>query len=309
MRLAWALLVWAALLLCPPQGDAASLVFRDDSGQRIEVKKPFTRIISLYGAHTENLFSLGLDRQIIGVPPKQTYPPPALNKPVFSYRDDPERFLAARPDLVLIRPMIYRSRRNLVSRLREYGVTLVSLQPRSIQGMFKYWLRLGQLTGRQVQAQKMIEEFKRRLAAFRARTARVPDQQRPRVYFEAIHSKMKTFAPESMAIFVLRAAGGVNLAADARSLRGTNIAAYGKERILAKGEDMDVYLAQQGTMNPVTVSDIRRESGFAAIKAVRRGRVHLVDEKLVSRPTLRLLAGIEAIQAVLYPGGLLETRR
>ena len=36
----------------------------DQAGRRIAVKKPFSRIISLYGAHTENLFALsGGERQ------------------------------------------------------------------------------------------------------------------------------------------------------------------------------------------------------------------------------------------------------
>jgi len=49
--------------------------FTDESGSRITVKEPFKRIISLYGAHTENLFSLGLDLEIIGVSENEAYPP------------------------------------------------------------------------------------------------------------------------------------------------------------------------------------------------------------------------------------------
>ena len=38
----------------------------DQAGRRIAVKKPFSRIISLYGAHTENLFALGGGDGLIG---------------------------------------------------------------------------------------------------------------------------------------------------------------------------------------------------------------------------------------------------
>lgn len=298
MAMAWLLLaagaVWAA-------------GFVDDSGQRIEVTRPFKRIISLYGAHTENLFSLGLDREIIGVSPNESYPPAALGKPVFSYRDDPERFLAARPDLVLIRPMIFRGHRALVKRLQEFGIEVVSLQTRTVKQMFAYWRRLGLLTGRQARAEDMIRRFRQGLARLKARVAHIPPSRRPRVFFESIHRKMKTFAPDSMAVFVLEAAGGINLAADAKSVHHSNIASYGKERILALGDKVDVYLAEVGPMNRVTVEEIKNESGFKALKAVREGRIYLVDEKIVSRPTLRLLKGIETIQGYLYPG--LEARR
>jgi iron complex transport system substrate-binding protein len=102
-------------------------------------------------------------------------------------------------------------------------------------------------------------------------------------------------------MYVLEQAGGVNVAADASQMRETNIAAYGKERILARGGEIEVYLAQQGRMNPVTIETIMQEPGFQAIKAVRNKRVFLVDERLVSRPTLRITEGIRTIAALLYP--------
>ena len=280
---------------------AAAASFQDDSGQPITVTAPYQRIISLYGAHTENLFSLGAGDQMVGVSTSEDYPPEALRKPALSFRDDPERMLALRPDLVLVRPMIMRGRQGLVDSLRQAGVAVVSLQPMGVDEMFRYWRRLGLLTGHQARAEAMIARFGRELDIIRARVAQVPESQRPRVFFESIHRRMKTFAPDSIAAFALEAAGGVNLAAGAEAVRGTNIASYGKERILSHAMEMDVYLAQEGVMNRVSLADIQREPGFQALKAVRQARVHLIDEQLVSRPTLRLLRGIRLIQAVLYP--------
>jgi iron complex transport system substrate-binding protein len=292
-------LVLLIAVLCLPLTGSAQEVFQDDSGQAIKIDKCYKRIISLYGAHTENLFSLGLDKKIIGVSKTETHPPQALEKPAFSYRDDLERFLAAKPDLVLIRPMIFSGYRNLVERLKAAGIQVVSLQPRTVDGMFGYWRKLGVLTGKRNQADAMISGFKVRLAKLRARVEPIKD--RPGVYFESIHRKMKTFAPSAMAVFALEAAGGVNVARDAKPVGNTVIAAYGKERILSKARLIDVYLAQVGAMNKVTVSQIKNESGFTVIKAVKEDRVYLIDEQIVSRPTMRLLSGVEKIQALLYP--------
>ena len=283
----------------PAFGLADNSVVHDQGGRSITVNQPYRRIISLYGAHTENLFSLGLDAEIIGVGRHESYPDKALRKPVFSYRDDPERFLAARPDLVLIRPMIDRGYPNLVSRLETSGVTVVSLQPASVEEMFLYWKILGLLTGKKSQAEEMIGTFEAAAAVCQALTADTSSKKR--VYFEAIHSKMKTFAPDSMAVYVLEAAGGVNIATDAQRVRQTNIAAYGKERILAKAHQIDVYLAQYGAMNRPTVEMIRNEPGFAVIKAIRENEIYLIDEMIVSRPTLRLIDGIYEIGRRLYP--------
>jgi iron complex transport system substrate-binding protein len=271
----------------------------DQGGRRHVVDQPFGRIISLYGAHTENLFALGLEREIIGVTRHESYPAAAGRKPVFSYHDDPEKFLAARPDLVLVRPMIDRGYRPLMARLEKSGIAVVSLQPGTIREMYVYWQILGVLGGRQAEAAAMAARFRRAVAAFAALAAGVEAPKR--VYFEAIHSKMKTFSPDSMPIFALQTAGGINLAADATPVRGTNIAAYGTERILSHAAELDVYLAQRGVMNRVSRHTIITAPGFAALKAVRENAVFLVDESIVARPTPRLLLGIAAIGRILYP--------
>ncbi len=301
MNRALTILLALAVLLAAPQRTAAAPTITDRAGQTVTVHTPFTRIISLYAAHTENLFALGLDKEIIGVSRSAAALPAARSKPRFSAREDAEKFLAARPDLILIRPMIARAHGGLIARLRAAGITVVSLQPRTPKEMFAYWRDLGVLTGRQDAARSMIADFKKGRAAIAQRLAAIPEDRRKHVYFEAIHAKMKTFAPRSMAIFVLTSAGGINVAADARAVRASNIAAYGKERLMSKGDEIDVFLAQKGRMNPVRLEDIYNEPGFAAIKAVREHQVFLVDEAIVSRPTPRLLTGIKTIAAILYP--------
>jgi len=54
-------------------------------------------------------------------------------------------------------------------------------------------------------------------------------------------------------------------------------------------------------MNHVTLRRIKEEGGFEAIKAVREGNIFIIDEKIVSRPTMRLLDGIYEIGRFLYP--------
>lgn len=276
---------------------AAEIV--DAGGEKVVFDHPFQRIISLYGAHTENLFYLGLDQEILGVSKNESYPGAAKKKQWFSYHDDPEKFLVADPDLVLVRPMVERGYPGLMNRLRRSGITVVSLQPSTVDGLYQYWMALGALTGKEGRAEKMVRDFKARVAHYSKLTRGV--EKKKRVYFEAIHSRMKTFVPGSMAMFVLESAGGVNVATDAVSSRGTNIGIYGKERILSHANDIDVYLAQTGVMNHTSLDMIKNEPGFSIIRAVKENQIYLIDEELVSRPVFRLLIGIETIGIILYP--------
>lgn len=281
-----------------PTSTASPHSLVDSDGKTIRFNQAFNRIISLYPAHTANLVHLGLEKNIVAVGSGDTL---LGQRPALRFQDDPERLLALKPDLVLIRPMISRSYPNLVSILEKNGVHVVSLQPVSQEELFDYWLALGKLGGAEEKAREMVATFQTRLTELRADLDNLPMEKRKRVYFESIHRQMKTFSPGSMAIFALETAGGINVAADAAQVRNTNIAAYGKERILSKAQEIDIFLAQNGRMNPVSVADIMREPGFEVIKAVQKNQVFLVDEAMVSRPTMDLLKGIVFIRSLLYP--------
>lgn len=293
------------LLLLPIQSQGAPFALvgqnglRDEGGRRVLVQTPFRRIIALYGAHTENLFALGLDQEIIGVGCHDHYPPKVKDKNKFSYHDGVEKFLTARPDLILIRPMIDRAYAGLISRLEAQKITVLSFQPDNIQDMFLYWKILGRLTGREKEAQAMVDRFNQGLDLFRQLRTKI--RKRKKVFFESIHRQYKTFSPGSMSIFALQCAGGINIADQAQPIRKTNIAAFGKERILANYKQIDVYLTQAGPMNKVSVQTIENEPGFEIIKAIKQKQVFVVKEELTSRPTLRLLLGIFEIGHALYP--------
>jgi len=271
----------------------------DKAGRVISLARPYKRIISLYSAHTENLFQLGADSQIIGVSINDKYPPRVDEKNRFSYHDGLEKYLAAKPDLVLIRPMIDNGYPEFVRQLESYGIVVVSLQPATIDEMYDYWLALGRLCGKTQAASEMTLKFKGRVRAIAMATQAITPKRR--VYFEAIHKRMKTFTPNAMPLFALKIAGGLNVATDARASRGTNVANYSKEKILSKGHFIDVFIAQKGLMNPIRRADILNEPGFDTIKAIKNNQVLLVDEAIVSRPVPRLVQGILAIGNYLYP--------
>jgi len=277
----------------------AAHTIKDAKDRTISFDKPFTRIISLYGAHTENLFYLGCQNNIIGVSVNDNFPEAVHKKQKFSYHDGLEKFMVARPDLLLIRPMIDNGYPQLIQRLEKTGITVISLQPSSVNDMYDYWLTLGKITGHEIAARKMVADFKSKTDKIYKMTQ--PISPKKKVYFEAIHSRMKTFSKGAMPLFALETAGGINVAVDAKPSRNTNIAIYGKERILAKASQIDVFLAQKGVMNAITIDRIKQEPGFKIIKAVKDNQIFLIDENIVSRPVPRLYEGVLTIGRLLYP--------
>lgn len=265
------------------------------SAEETKSAKTYTRIISLYGAHTENLIALGAKDKLAGVSRDEA---DETGLPAFDARASAETFLAARPDLVLMRPMHAQAYPALVEQLRAAGVDVQALQPRTADEMFDYWRTLGALVEAHDKAEGMIRSFEAERKTIQQRY--VPDDpvKRIGVYFESMHGKVKTFSPDSIAMFVLSSAGGVNVASDAVPSGNSNIAAYDKERILLHAETIGAFLAQRGAMNNVTREEI--DADYAALPAVQAGRVLIVDESDVSRPTPSLLKGISQIAVFLY---------
>ncbi|PIE71002.1 MAG: peptide ABC transporter substrate-binding protein [Deltaproteobacteria bacterium] len=275
---------------CPTLTDAA--------GRVLSLYTPYKRIISLYCAHTENLLSMGAKSRLIGATVCRSLAH-ADDLPPFSAHDGIEKFLAAAPDLILIRPMIDRAHARLFDRLEHMGITIASLQPDGPDELVRYWRHLGQLAGCEAAAETAIQNFSN---TTRQIAKNAPDPgSRKHVYFISRHRQMRTFSDTSMALYVLAAAGGIHVATDAVPSRGSHIARYTKEKLLAKAGQIDVILVQTGRMNTVTRDEILNEPGFSAIPAVQRGDIFFVDEAIVSRPTFRLTDGMRTVGAILYP--------
>ncbi len=275
--------------------------FVDDSGRRVKMEGPASRVISLYSAHTENLFALELDDQIIGVGTSESYPVEFLDKAVFDYKSDPEKVIAADPDLVLIRPFIERKQPDFVDALRQSGITVASFYPESQEDFDRYIMNLGLVTGREKMAERKLKAFHNDLDALRELTKDI--SPKINVFFEASDIELKTVTVDSVAARSIEIAGGINVATDAEPMtKGTTIAVYGAERILEKADQIDAYVTQRGVMGSGgNLHTISIRPGFNTIKAVKEGKVLEINQKLISSPTFRQLKGVYELARFFYP--------
>lgn len=275
--------------------------FLDDSDVRIKMNSYAKRIISLYPAHTENLFSLNLDKEIIGVSKYDNYPLAVLDKKSYDYEIDPEKILAANPDLVLITPFIERENPNFVKTLRRTGINVVSLYPTYFKDFSAYIEKLGMLTGKRNTAKILIKDFNNQIQEIEEMTKNIDN--RVNVYLETSEIEYKTIISDSFAANAIRLAGGTNIANDTSPIdKYIPIAAFGEKKLLKNAENIDVYLSQRGgTFSGGNTHSILIRPDFDKIKAVKNMRVYTVDERLVFHPTLRYIKGIKELRRIFYP--------
>jgi iron complex transport system substrate-binding protein len=278
--------------------------FFDDDKNKIEIQKPFARIIPLYSAHVENLFAIGAGASVIGVPRGTDYPPEAAALPAFDYNGDPEYIIGAEPDLVLIRPFVRRQSPDYIKKIEDAGIPVVSLYPESFESFDTYILRLGMLSGKLSEAEEKLKVFHGELAEIRRRTEGI--QKKKTVFFESTDNEIRTAAADSLPAKAIEFAGGKNAAPSLPPMSaGSSIARFGAEALLGIADNIDVYVVQQGAMNRSKGFEaLRSRPGFNAVKAVREGQVLFINERLISSVTFRYLEGVKILAEYLYPGFL-----
>ncbi len=284
-----------------PQVTSHSIQFTDDDGRKVSLSAPCKRIISLYSAHTENLFSLGVGNLIIGVHDTSIYPPETQDIPIYDYMDDPETIISANPDLVLIRPFITRKVPNFVQAIEKAGITVVSLYPEKFEDFPDYINKLAIVTGTEDIAAKQLDIFNRNITAISTLTKDIANKQK--VFFESTEVNLRTITDDSIAAHAIKLAGGINVAEGSQPAeKGSSIALFGDERILSLADEIDVYVSQRGAMNAGgNLHSIYTRPGYSTIKAVKNKRVYEINEKIISSPTFRFYKGIRELARYLYP--------
>ncbi len=258
-----------------------------------ENKKPL-RIISLYAGHTEILLRLGAKDNIIGVSAQETYNGPETEgfaPPVFSIRDDVEKFLAAQPDVILLRPMHVAVGSRVVGALKDAGIKIHAAQVTKAGSLYQYWRELAKIVGREDEAEKMIADFDQVVRRYHQAAEKRVDK--PGIFVESIHPSIKTFTPDSLPMWLVELAGATNVASDAKATAsGLMIADYGPERLLAKADDIDIFISQLGTMNSTPQKQVEERNIYQPIKAFKDGQVYKISESILARPTPTLLEGL-----------------
>jgi len=256
------------------------------------------RVVSLSPNTTEILFAIGAGGDVVGVTASCDYPPEARSVTRIGGYGCPnaEKILALRPDVVVgagegmgALPAV----RLLVQR----GIPVRLFEHESFGAILELTRRLGEATGRQENARRLVASLSARLAALDERTRNVPEAKRPRVYVEVWNDPIMSIGSHSFITELVRRAGGASVTAD---LPG-DYPRVAPELVVER--DPQVILT--GYMNdPAQAAAVARRIGWGRVAAARDGRIITdIDPDLLLRPGPRLVDGAEQLFRRLYPEG------
>jgi iron complex transport system substrate-binding protein len=275
-------ILFAAILLLlascaggAPVGVAESISIEDGLGRTVNLAAPAQRVVSLAPSNTEILYALGAGDQTVGRDEFSDFPTAALDLPAIggSFGGyNAEAILALEPDLVLAAEI---NTLEQVEELAGLGLAVFWLaNPTTLEELYANLEVVAELTGRQVEAEALIEEFQERIAAVDEVIAAA--EASPLVFYEIDGSDPN--APWT--------AGP-----------GTFIDALIEELV---AQNPQIILLGDAAFG-VTPESVATRSGWENIAAVEEGNVFPFDDNLVSRPGPRLVDGLEALAALLHP--------
>lgn len=301
-----ALAVLIALLLggCAPQPaapqnqppTAAPISVTDGLGRTITLPEPAGRVVSTAPSNVEILYALGAGGQVVGRDEFTNYPAEALALPSVggSFGNlSNEAIVNLQPDLVLMAEI---NTPEQVQALQDLGLPVFYLSnPSDLEGMYANLVTVGKLTGREAEANALVETLRGRVDAVEARLAGI--SERPKVFYELDSTDPSAPYTAGAGTFIdllIRMAGGENVTGSIN----TPWVQLSIEELLVL--DPEIILLGDAAYG-VTVESVMQRTGWQGISAVANGQIYPINDDLISRPGPRMVDGLEELANLLHP--------
>ena len=255
------------------------------------VGKTPERIVSTAPSNTEILYALGLGDEVVGVTEYCNYPAEAkLKEKIGGFSTvNLEKVVALNPDLVLASGGVQEQTAN---KLKELGLNVVLLDPKSVEDIIEDIRLVGSITGREEVARELADNLEQRVKAVTDRTEMLPDDQKPRVLYVLWHDPLMSAGSATFADDLIRKAGGVNIA---------NFSGYKAISLESAIEQNPQVIICSVGMSPTTLEWVRNESKLKVTDALKNGRVYAIDSDIVSRAGPRIVEALEQIASYIHP--------
>ena len=268
----------------------------DDYGEDVRLDTMPVRIVSLAPANTEILFALGLGDRVVGVTDYCNYPAEATTKPkVGGYSTvNIERVVAAHPDLVMA---AFGNTEEVVNRLRDLGLTVITLSPDSVEGTLHDIRLIGKATGAETEAERLATSMEARIDAVKEKTKSVAKP--PTVAHIVWHDPIWISGSNTFQDELITLAGGINAFPDTEGWQIVSL-----ERFITT--DPEVIVVNSGTgMGNEGVDLIYRyfmnEPRLKTIRAIQHNRVYIIESDIIDRGGPRLVDALEEVAADIHP--------
>ncbi|MEW5767387.1 MAG: ABC transporter substrate-binding protein [bacterium] len=261
----------------------------DRFNEKIEPFAYPQRIISLGPALTEQLYLLGVEDRLVGCTVYCKKPKEAESKEKVGtiIEVNLEKVVDLKPDLVLATSLTDPKAKE---KLKDLGIKVACFpQAKNFSQMCDHFLGLGRLVGKDKEAKKITNSAKDKVAAIKEKVKNLP---KPEVFIQIGAKPLFAATGRSFINDFIEFAGGINMAKEAKE------GIYSREEVLKKDPEVIIIV----TMGIVGEKEKEIWQSYQTLKAVKKGRIYIVDSYQFCSPTpVSFVEALEEMAGLLHP--------
>ncbi|MEI6859573.1 MAG: cobalamin-binding protein [Shewanella sp.] len=243
---------------------------------------PAKRIIALSPQSVEMLYAIGAGGSILATTDYADFPKSALDIPRIGgyYGIQIERVLELDPDLVVV--WGGGSKAEDIRRLKDLGFNVYNSDPKTLEAVADELKMLGELTGRQAEANKVADDYLYELNVLRKNNLA---KSEVRVFYQLWSTPLMTVAKNSWVQQIIGVCHGENVYFDAVS----DYPQVSLESVLLKKPEVILQSQDKGNVLGVDWSK------WPQIPAVKNQHIYQLNADLLYRAAPRALQGVQTL--------------
>lgn len=259
----------------------------DDAGRVVTVDAEPQRVVSLAPANTEILFAVGAGDRVVGVTTYDDYPAQVADIDKVGDFAGPniEAVAAANPDVVFVTTGV---QADVITKLEELGAVVIAIDPQTLDSVYENIAEVSLVMNRVDEGEIVIAEMRDVVEDIATRLQGVTPAT---CFVEIAQNPLFTAGKNTLIDELITLAGGTNV------VEAEGWVPYSVEEVIKA--DPSVYMATLGSMSDP--AELEKRPGFKDLAAVKAGRVHVLEDNLVSRPGPRIVEGLRIIAQALHP--------
>ena len=279
------------------QEAAFPVTIKDAIDQEVVIEEKPEKIVSLMPSNTEIVFALGLGDELVGVSDYDNYPKEAAEKEkVGGMEFNVEKIISLNPDVVLAHASSAHNSTEGLQQIRDAGIDVVVVNDAtSFEDVYKGMEMIGQATGAETEADKLVADMKEKLAAIKVKAAAISDSDQKSVYIEVSgEPSIFTTGTNTFMQEMLDTINAKNIISEEGWIQ------VDQEAVIAANPD--AIITTYGAYSETSpIDQISSRKGWEEIKAVKEKQIVDVDSDMVTRSGPRLVEGVEAVAEAVYP--------
>jgi len=285
------LIITSRVRILPPK--KILITITDDLGREVIIEEVPQRIISLSPSNTEILFALGLGDKVVGVTDVCNYPLEAKEKEKIGGYSNPslEKIIDLKPDLILA---VFGNPGKLINQLQNLKLTVVGLNPKTIEDVFGSIELVGKITDEEEKASELVKNLRERMGRVTFMTKNLTSEQKPGVLYVVWYKPLWTAGSGTFIDELIQKAGGVNVAGDVPGWPKISL-----ELVIKKNPQ--IIIVGEGHPGGL-IETVRAESTLSETDAFKNNKIFTINADIVSRTGPRIIDALKEMAKIIHPG-------